>query len=460
MNLTEAPLPEVLRKLAIPAGVAFFLNTLFNVTDTFFAGKLSVEALAGLALSFPVFFVLIAISAGFNQGNTALMSQAIGGGAPKRATRLFAQASSIAAVLGVLVMLLVWPVSGIMLSWMGADGAARQEALNYLFPALLCAPFFLLGGAQNALLTANGNTTTYRNALAVGLAVNAILDPLLMFGWGPVPALGVAGVGYATLGVQMVIFAYLGWHLYASKLVTVETCNQKDFAPDMPVIADIMKQSLPATANMATIGLGLAIITGFAARHGDAVVAGYGAAIRIEQLILLPVIGLTMAQMAITGQNFGAGKLDRVREVLKLSTLYAIGIMLVGALLILLFGESIMRIFTSDPATIREGQRYLTIEIFAFPGWVMMFTAQATLQGTKQPMAPMLAGIFRQIVLAVPVIWFFDQWLGLDANGLWIGVVFNSLLVSSLLYTYNYVKLGRMQREDRQNDVSPEPSGH
>ncbi|HBF02440.1 MAG TPA: MATE family efflux transporter, partial [Verrucomicrobiales bacterium] len=204
MNLTQDPIGPLIQKLAIPASVGFFFNTMYNVVDTWYAGSLSTDALAALSIAFPVFFILIAISNGLSQGATALMAHALGAKKPMEAADLSRQSVLLGLSLGVLLTGAGWMLGPSMFRMLGAEGSYLTLSLTYMNIIWAGTLFFIAQSMINATLQAQGDTTTYRNLLIVGFFLNLLLDPWLMHGGLGVPAMGMAGIAWATVLIQVV----------------------------------------------------------------------------------------------------------------------------------------------------------------------------------------------------------------------------------------------------------------
>jgi Na+-driven multidrug efflux pump len=200
---------------------------------------------------------------------------------------------------------------------------------------------------------------------------------------------------------------------------------------------DILKQAIPSALNMATIAIGIFIINYYVLKYGgNEAIAGYGAAVRIEQLALLPTLGLNIAVMSIVGQNFGANQLDRVKEVLKKATFYGIIIMIFGAIIIFPLAPYLILLFNSDSDVISQGSRYLRIETLAFVTYVILNICVSVLQGVKKPGFAIYIGIYRQ-VLPFAIFYLLGTYFGLGIDGVWWGIVLInwSAVLITVLYT-------------------------
>jgi putative MATE family efflux protein len=382
-DLTRKPIPTLIRAIAVPASIGFFFNTMFNVVDTYYGGQLSTDALAALSLSFPVFFMIIALGSGIATGTTALISNAIGEGDLEKAFDYIGQAISFTILFGIAMTIVGLPASSALFKILGAKGHYLDLALSYMNVILLGTVFFLLIYTFNAILNAQGDARTFRNYLIGGFFLNIILDPWFMYGGFGIPEMGLPGVAWATVLIQFLGTLYMGFRAAVSDIFCTD-CLKKLF-PRKAAYIELAGQGIPASLNMMTIAIGVFVITYFMSVFGKESVAAYGIATRIEQIALLPSFGLTTAALSIVGQNNGAKKFDRIREAVNKSILYGISIMTVGTVGVLCFTKPLMGIFTTDPVVISIGATYLRIAAFIFQAYIILYVSVSCLQGMKNP---------------------------------------------------------------------------
>lgn len=419
-HLITKPIGSLIKSIAIPASVGFFFQTMFNVTDTFYAGFLSTEALAALSLSFPIFFIIVSLSSGIQTGATALIANALGEGKLEEAKKLSAQTISFGVILSVLVTIIGLVLSPTLFRILGASETYLSLSLSYINIIFLGSVTFIMLSVINASLNAIGNTTTFRNFLIFGFFLNILLDPWFMFGGLGFPKLGIAGVAIATILVQIFGVLYLIAKARKTKLFT--GAKAADFAPRFHYLKEISRQSVPASINMMTVGLGIFIITYFISNFGQDAVAAYGIATRIEQIFLLPTIGLTIATLTLVGQNNGALRYDRVLEAVHTASRAGLYIMTAGTIIIFLGAKLLISVFTKDPSVIALGAFYLRIAAFITWAYAILFINISVLQGLKRPMFALWIGLFRQIIAPIFVFWLLSKVLGWGISGIWWGV--------------------------------------
>ncbi|MCS1407996.1 MAG: Multidrug export protein MepA [Verrucomicrobia subdivision 3 bacterium] len=442
MDLVADPIPRLIRKIAFPASVGFFFNTMYNVVDTYFAGLISTEGLAALSLSFPIFFVLIAVGTGVSQGATALISNALGEDDSDEACRYFFQSVSFGVFLAIGLTIVGLVITPRLFTMLSASGTYLQLCLDYMNIILLGTIFILLQSIINAALNAQGNTTTFRNVLIVGFVMNCILDPWLMLGGLGVPALGIKGVALATIIIQFVGGIHLIMAMKKSKLWN--GWHWSALIPQKRHFIDIAKQGFPASINMMSVALGIFVITWFISCFSTAGVAAYGIATRVEQIILLPTIGLNIAVLTLTSQNNGAKRWDRVREIWIKSVTYGMAMMIAGGIILFGLREPLMRFFTEDREVITIGTDYLKIAAITLCSYVILFQTVFMLQGLKRPMYAIWIGIYRQILAPCLIFYLLAFVLNWKLFGIWWGIFFVTWSAGIVTWLYGRWTLNRI----------------
>ena len=435
MELGNDQIPKLIRQIAIPASVGMFFNTMYNVVDTFWAGQLSPEALAALSLSLIPFIGLLAVGIGLGQGANALISNALGADDDDQASRLMAQAFSLAFAVSAVIVVIGIAVTPFLYRGMGASGEYLKLSLNYMNWLIYGSGTFIFAFVINSGLNAQGDTKSYRNALICGFFANVVLDPLFLFGWGPFPALGLEGIAISTVLIELGVVTYLSVKLLSSKLG--EKLLIKKFIPQVETITDLVKQGFPASLSILFISLNFYVILHFISDFGKTSVAAYGVSTRIVQVILLPSIGLNTAALTLTGFNFGANNLDRVNQTWRTCFKYSLLLTTLGGALLLFFPEFLLRLFTDSQEIIEVGPTLLRVEAVLLAAYTTIFLGTSILQGIKKPMFGMILSVYRLIVAPVIFFWVFSEILGYGLNGIWAGIFLTT--ASGALITWFYL---------------------
>ncbi len=435
-DFIAAPIPLLIRKLAVPASVGFIFNTLFNVVDTYYGGKISTAALAALGLTFPVFFIILAMGMGMGTGTTALISQALGGGRNDEANIIGYQAVTFSAINAVLLTIMGIAIAPFLFGVLGATDNYLSISVQYMNTILSGTLFFLTNSILNALLTARGDTKTYRNYLIAGFVLNLILDPWFIYGGLGFPALGIRGIGYSTVLIQILGTIYM--ITVTQKLKIFQHARIHDFIPKRKYFAALFGQGFPASLNMLTVAIGIFVITWFASRFGKEAVAAYGIATRIEQIALLPTIGLNIAALTLAAQNMGANRPERIYESWKLNIRYGLMIITFGSLSVILFARQLMQAFTADIQVIEIGMEYLRIAALFFFAYIFLNMSVSTLQGMKKPIYAIFVGTYRQILMPLPLFLLLAIYLGWGTKGIWWGIFMVNW--SAAIFTFFYTR--------------------
>jgi putative MATE family efflux protein len=435
-GLTTKPIPGLIAQLAIPASIGMFFNTMYNVVDTYFSGLISTEAIAALSLSFPVFFVILAIGFGISTGTTALIANALGAGDEVEAQLYAVQSVSFTIILSMLLMVLGLFSAPFLFRILGADGSYLAISLSYINIIFYGLVFFSLTFVMNAILTAQGDTKSFRNVLIIGFFLNLGLDPWFIYGGLGLPALGLAGVAWATILIQLFSTLFMGMRVLRSGLICQDCWGM--FVPRRRFFVEIAAQGFPASLNTMTIAIGIFIITWFLSRFGQTAVAAYGIATRVDQIALLPIMGLTTATLTLVGQNNGAGLYDRCVAAYQKALLYGILVTTVSMVIVFAVPRAIMQIFTQDQAVVDIGAFYLRISAFIYWAYIILFVSVAALQGLKKPLYAIWIGIYRQIVAPAVAFYVLVYLLTMGLSGIWWGIFL--VTWSATIFTLYYVR--------------------
>jgi len=439
MNLTKDPISNLLKKIAVPASVATLFQTLFNIVDTYFAGMISSDALSALAKSFPIYFILIAASVGVTVGGTSLIANSIGEKNNENVLKFFGQTIVYGILLSLIVTVIGLFFASNIFGLMGSSIKVINLGLLYTDVIFSGSIFFISVVALNSLLHAEGDTKTFRNVLILSFFLNIVLNPLFIFGFGPIPAMGMTGIGVSTILCQIIALLLLFNKIIRSKRIKLITA--KYFYPSSSFLKKIFYQSAPITAALFMISVGNFIILAYISKFGEPSVAGYGAATRFEQILLLPVLGLNTAIISIVGQNFGAKEYRRVKESYYHAIIYGTIIMILAGSIIFFSADKIVSIFTNDVVVINYGTIYLKISALIFPAYPIYFISNGFFMALKKASYAMNLNIIRNVLLPVPTILFAIFIGGSYKNFFLSYCLFNWIFAALLLiFVTNYIK--------------------
>ena len=439
LSLTKDPIPSLIKKIALPASVGTLFQTLFNVVDTFFAGKISPEALSALAKSFPIYFIIIAACVGVTVGGTSLIANSIGENNKEKVLGYFANTIIYAFLISILITIIGLVFSPSLFALMGSDDEIILLSLKYTNVIFAGSIVFIMVVALNSLLHADGDTKTFRNILILSFFLNIILNPLFIFGFGFIPAMGIVGIGVATIVAQ-----FVGLLIIFNKIIKssrIKDISIKYFYPKVYLLKNLFFQSAPISAALLLISVGNFIIFAYIGVFGEYATAGYGSAARFEQILLLPVLGLNTAIISIIGQNFGAKNFSRVKESYFKAVMYGFTLMLISGLIIFLSADKIVSIFSNNQDVISFGTTYLKISALIFPAYPIFFISNGFFMAIKKSTYSMYLNIIRNVILFVPTIIMAKMFDGSFQTFFWSYCFFNWIYVLCLFaFVSAYIK--------------------
>jgi putative MATE family efflux protein len=317
---------------------------------------------------------------------------------------------------------------------LGAKEEYLYISIEYINPILFGAIFFMFNFSLNSILVSTGDTKTYRNSLIFGFFANLALNPLFMYGFLFIPAFGIKGIAIATVVIQIMNMFYMLYKVLQTKLIHFEKIEY--FIPNIKVYKQFLIQGIPSSLNMLTMAIGSLILTYFVSHYGMYAVAGFGIGYRVEQLMLLPALGLSTAVLALVSNNFGAKKYDRVQEIFSTALKFGFIISTIGIVTLTILGKFIISLFDSNSIVIGFGVDFLLVEIWIFYAYVILFICVATLQAIKQPKMILFIGLYRQIIAKVIISYLIVKYFELDFIYLWFGILF--MIYSAAIFAYFY----------------------
>ena len=400
-DLLTAPVGKTMLELAAPFTLGLLAVILFGLVDTFWVGRLGATELAAMSFTFPVSFLIMAMTLGLGVGVTASISRAIGEGDQGRVRRLTTDglilANSVVVVFALGGLLTIRP----LFSAMGASPQLVLLISQYMVPWYAAVGFLVIPMVGNSAIRATGDTKTPSIIMIIAGGVNMVLDPLLIFGIGPFPRLELQGAAIATAISWTITFAAAFWIL--ARREHMLDFSRPGFAAVWRSWKTILHVGIPAAATNAMVPFAGGILTRMAAQFGEETVAAFGVGTRIESLSIIGCAALAASSTPFVGQNYGAGHLDRLKEGFRFSTVACLIYSAVIAVLLALVREPLARVFNDDPRVTADIVRYVTIIPITFGLQGVMLVANAYFNGLTRPLRSAWLIIVRLFVLAVPL---------------------------------------------------------
>ncbi|TNF28123.1 MAG: MATE family efflux transporter [Deltaproteobacteria bacterium] len=404
-DLTRGPIPTHIVKLATPVVVAMALQSAYALIDLAWVRGLGADAVTGLATSFQAFFIVLALAQVVAVTELAELSQAYGAGRIAHARRLFSSYSLVGAAIGLVSAVAAYFSAEVYVSAYTSSPGAHAAGVTYF--EVMSVTFFaqLVIMVFGNAVRASGDFSTPMRVMVVSVLVNAGLDPLLMYGIGPFPELGIAGAAWATVVAQI-----LGIVIYSRRFLRRDRLGPRDMTWARPVFPPgffrrLATRGLPAGTQFFLTSAVLGIVMASLKDQGDAWTSAAGAGFRVMQQTFLPLVALGSAAAAISGQNLGARHHDRVREVARLGVRWALGYAVVVGTLLYFGGGVAAHVFAKTDEGLAVGAEYFRWSAPAMPAMALTFLPMFILQAAGRAILPLLSAILRVALLAVAVVY-------------------------------------------------------
>ncbi len=383
----------------------------YSIADTYFVGQLGTLPLAAMGFTFPVAFSLMAIGLGVGIGTSSVLSRLLGGGDLDRVQRITTHALILGLFLGFIVTIVGLATIEPVFTALGADELTLPLIREYMEVYYLGGFLIILPMVGNFAMRAAGDARTPALILTFAALLNIALDPLLIFGLLGFPRLELQGAAAATViangATVLASVAVLRWreHLIRARYVSFDKL--------LDSWRTVLHVAVPAIASNVLSPVTVGVITSFVAIFGPAAVAGFGVASRIEALVMIVIFAVTSSVGPFTGQNFGAGRLDRVRRFAGLSERFCVAYMLGAAVVLWLVARPLVAIFDSNTQVISTATLYLMIVPFSLTGFGVMLTSVAAFNALGRPMPAMAITFVKLFLVYIPLAWLAARYFGI-----------------------------------------------
>lgn len=401
-DLTGGSLTGHLLKTTSFMLVSMVFQSLYVLIDLYWVGRLGTEAVAAVGISANLSFVVLAISQMLGVGTTTVVSHAAGRKEHSLATHLFNQSQVLSMVAGVIFLAIAMLFRSSYAAALSADATMQTLTGEYLlwFIPAMALQFAMV--AMGAALRGTGNFKPGMIVQTGTVIINIVLAPVLIFGWGPFPAMGVSGAAVATFVAIVVGVIWLSYYFLDRDAYL--RFHPADWRPKFRVWGQLLKIGLPAGVEFGLMGVYMVVVYVISRRFGAAAQAGFGIGFRIVQSAFLPIVALGFAVAPVAGQNFGAKKGERVRAVFKTAASIAAVTMLTLGVGIYLAAPLLVRLFSSDPEVIHVGVDYLHVVTINFVASGITFVSASMFQGMGNTLPSLATSVLRMVVSIVPAV--------------------------------------------------------
>lgn len=404
-------LPLVI-SMSLPMVISMAVNALYNIVDSFFVAKISENAMTALSLVFPVQNLVASIAVGFGVGMNARIAFCLGAEDQAQADRATATGMLLSFVHGLILTLLCLLVMPWFLSLYTQDAQTLHMGLAYANRVFLFSIVIMLGVALEKVFQAVGRMKVSMVSMLAGLVVNIILDPLMIFGLGPFPRMGIEGAAYATgIGQSVTLLVYLLFCIFRPLPLSF---RWKNITLNPLLLQKLYAVGIPASLNMALPSVLISSLNGILAGFSEKYVLVLGAYYKLQTFIYLTANGIVQGTRPLISFNYGAGEKDRVEKIFRTALGLTIGVMAVGLLLSLAIPQQLIGLFTGNEETIRIGVKALRIISIGFLASAVSVTCCGALEALEKGIPSLLVSLSRYVLLILPTAFLFSRLLGAE----------------------------------------------
>ena len=413
--MKEKPIFPLLLSMSLPMVISMAVNSLYNIVDSYFVAKISEDAMTALSLVFPIQNFINAVAIGFGVGINAMIAQYLGAGRRDKADEALTQGMVLAVIHGIVMMILCIIGIPYFLRLFTTDVNVIALGVRYATIVFSFSVILSVNLTFEKMNQAIGNMKITMISLLIGCVLNIILDPMIIFGIGPFPELGIAGAALATgFGQCVPIVIYIAAYLKRPKRVAF---RRKYLHLTREVVKRLYSIGVPAILNMALTSVLTTALNAILAAFSQTYVLVLGIYYKLQTFLYMPANGIIQGMRPLIGYNYGAGEHRRVEQLYRLTLLLNICIMTAGMILCLTIPGKLMGAFAENPQTIQNGVTALHIICFGFILSAVSVTACGALEGLGKGIPSLLISLSRYVVLIIPLALIFSRFFG--AAGVW-----------------------------------------
>ncbi|WP_302028705.1 MATE family efflux transporter [Eubacterium ramulus] len=413
--MKEKPIFPLLLSMSLPMVISMAVNSLYNIVDSYFVAKISEDAMTALSLVFPIQNFINAVAIGFGVGINAMIAQYLGAGRRDKADEALTQGMVLAVIHGIVMMILCIIGIPYFLRLFTTDANVIALGVRYATIVFSFSVILSVNLTFEKMNQAIGNMKITMISLLIGCGLNIILDPMIIFGIGPFPKLGIAGAALATgFGQCVPIVIYIAAYLKRPKRVAF---RREYLHLTREVTKRLYSIGVPAILNMALTSVLTTALNAILAAFSQTYVLVLGIYYKLQTFLYMPANGIIQGMRPLIGYNYGAGEHKRVEQLYRLTLLLNICIMTAGMILCLTIPGKLMGAFAENPQTIQNGVIALHIICFGFILSAVSVTACGALEGLGKGIPSLLISLSRYVVLIIPLALIFSRFFG--AAGVW-----------------------------------------
>ena len=440
---------KALWSLAIPIMLGMGVQTLYNLVDMIFIGKLGGESIAGIAFNMPLFFLVLGLTMGLGTGVTSSIARFIGQKNKKEADNSAEHAIAMAMVISIFLCLLGLMFGKTILSFFGAEGDILSIAWEYLHVMCIGMPFMIFSGFFRSILAGEGDMKFPMMVAGLGTVLNIVLDPIFIFeleNYGGIGfGLGVAGAAMATVISQVIVFCIFIYMLFVKEHSYI-TFRLKDFSFSKVIIWDIVSVGLPASLSMIVMAIGQGVFNKILIYFSADTVAAYQVAGRLDMLVFLPIFSIAASLTTLVGMFYGAKEYDVLRFTIRYGILSAFFITIISSSFIYFFADFTVGFFTDDDLIISIAVSFLKLFSLVYPLIAIAITTGRVLQGLGKGLPVLIITIIRVLGVSAPLALFFIFYLAKPVEWVWYSMMISTIIAFIISIVWLFSTVGKLPK--------------
>lgn len=432
--MKEKPVLPLILSMTLPMVLSMLVNSLYNIIDSFFVAQISEEAMTALSLVYPVQNFINAVGIGFGVGINSVIAFYLGAGDNKKADQAATQGLVLAMIHGVVMTVCCITMMPAFLGMFTSSKTVIELGVRYSVIAFAFTLIIIVGITFEKLFQAVGNMKTTMISLMCGCITNIVLDPVLIFGYGPFPKMGIEGAALATgIGQALTLAIYLV--VYFVRPIPVHIRRQY-FLLNKKMVIKLYSIGIPATLNLALPSLLISVLNAILAAYSEVYILVLGIYYKLQTFIYLPANGIVQGMRPLIGYNYGAGENKRVSQIYKIVLCMSGIIMVLGTVICLLIPGQLIGLFTHTEATIQTGETALRIISAGFLVSSVSVTSSGALEGLGKGTPSLLISLFRYVVVIIPIAFLLSRLFGAVGvwNAFWITEAITAIISICIYY--------------------------
>lgn len=432
--MKEKPVFSLLISMSLPMVISMLVNSLYNIVDSFFVAQISEDAMTALSLVYPVQNFINAVGIGFGIGVNAVIAFHLGAGEVAKADKAATQGMVIAVIHGIIITIVSIAIIPAFLRMFTSSETIINLGVRYSVIAFAFSLIIILGVTFEKIFQSVGSMKVTMVSLMCGCVINIILDPLLIFGIGPFPQMGIEGAALATgIGQTLTLAIYLA--VYIVRPIRVHI-SRKYLLPNKKIIMRLYSIGIPATLNLALPSLLISSLNAILASYSEVYILVLGIYYKLQTFLYLPANGIIQGMRPLVGYNYGAGEHKRVSQIYNIVLCMSGIIMIAGTAICLIIPGQLISLFTQNQETIVVGKTALRIISAGFIVSAVSVTSSGALEGLGKGTPSLIISLFRYVIIIIPAAFFLSKIFGPVGvwNAFWIAETITAA-VSYVIYS-------------------------